>query len=91
MLAWRSHSASNRRTSCSSGGGHFLGQQAEHAAGFDGAELGGVAGGDDPGSGLPGGLADHGQVGGGKLAGLVQDQHVVLVQGHGAAQLVGAF
>src|SRR5262249_9591155 len=58
---------------------------------FDGAELGGVAGGDDAGSGLPGGFADHGQVGGGQLAGLVQDQHVVPVQGHGAAQLVGAF
>ena len=39
------------------GGGDFLGEQPEHAAGFDGAELGGVAGGDDPGSGLPGRLA----------------------------------
>ena len=28
------------------GGGDFLGEQPEHAAGFDGAELGGVAGGD---------------------------------------------
>ena len=34
---------------------------------------------------------DHGQVGGGELAGLVQDEHVVLVQRDGAAQLVGAF
>ena len=44
-------------------GGDFLGEQPEHASGFDGAELGGVAGGDDPGSGLPGCFADHGQVG----------------------------
>ena len=73
------------------GGGDFAGEQPEHAAGFDGAELGGVAGGDDPGSGLPGRLADHGQVGGAELAGLVQDEHVVLVQRDGAAQLVGAF
>ena len=71
--------------------GTSLGEQPEHAAGFDGAELGGVAGGDDPGSGLPGRLADHGQVGGAELAGLVQDEHVVLVQRDGAAQLVGAF
>ena len=47
------------------GGGDLLGEQPEHASGFDGAELGGVAGGDDPGSGLPGRFADHGQVGGG--------------------------
>ena len=44
-------------------GGDLLGQQAEHSPGFDRAELGGVAGGDDPGPGLPGRLADHGQVG----------------------------
>ena len=73
------------------GGGDFLGEQPEHAAGFDGAELGGVAGGDDPGSGLPGRLLHHRQVGGGKLTGLVQDEDVVPVQGDGAAQLVGAF
>ena len=34
---------------------------------------------------------DHGQVGGAELAGLVQDEHVVLVQRDGPAQLVGAF
>ena len=67
------------------------GEQPEHAAGFDGAELGGVAGGDDPGPGLPGRLLHHGQVGGGELAGLVQDEHVVPVQRDGAAQFVGAF
>jgi hypothetical protein len=72
-------------------GGNFLGQQPEHAPGLDGAELGGVAGGDDPGPGLPRRLADHSQVGGAELAGLVQDEHVVPVQGHGAAELVGAF
>ena len=44
------------------GGGDLAGEQAEHAAGFDGAELGGIAGGDDPGSGLPGRFADQGQV-----------------------------
>ena len=73
------------------GGGDLLGEQPEHAPGFDGAELGGVAGGDDPGPGLPGRLADHGQVGGAELAGLVEDEHVVLVQRDGPAQLVGAF
>ena len=72
-------------------GGDLLGQQPEHSPGFDGAELGGVAGGDDPGPGLPGCFADHGQVGGAELAGLVQDEHVVLVQRDGPAQLVGAF
>jgi hypothetical protein len=54
--------------------------------GFDGAELGGVAGGDDPGSSLPGGFFDHGQVGGGELAGLVQDEHIILVQRNRSAQ-----
>ena len=73
------------------GGRDLLGEQPEHAPGFDRAELGGVAGGDDPGSGLPGRLADHGQIRRGELAGLIQDQHVVPVQGHRAAQLVGAF
>ena len=62
------------------GGGDLSGEQPEHAAGFDGAELGGVAGGDDPGSGLPGRLADHGQVRRAELAGLIQDEHVVPVQ-----------
>jgi hypothetical protein len=68
-----------------------LAQQPEHTPGFDGAELGGVAGGDDPCSGLPGGFADHGQVGGGELAGLIEHEHVVPVQRDGAAQLAGAF
>ncbi len=57
---------------------------------LDRAELGGVSGGDDPCPGLPGGLLDHGQVGGAELAGLVWHEHVVLVQRHGPAQLVGA-
>ena len=83
--------ASNRRTSCSCAAGTSRASRAEHAPGFDGAELGGVAGGDDPGPGLPGRLLHHGQVGGGELAGLVQDEHVVPVQRHGAAQFVGAF
>jgi hypothetical protein len=39
--------------------GHFLGQQPEHSPGFDGAELGGVAGGDHPGASLPRRLLDH--------------------------------
>ena len=34
---------------------------------------------------------DHGQVGGAELAGLIQHEHVVLVQRDGPAQLVGAF
>ena len=72
-------------------GGDLPGQQPEHAAGLDRAELGRVAGGDDPCPGLPGRLADHGQVGGAELAGLIQDEHVVLVQRDGPAQLVGAF
>ena len=72
-------------------GGDFPGQQSEHSPGLDRAELGGVAGGDDPRPGLPGRFADHGQVGGAELAGLIQDKHVVPVQGHGPAQLVGAF
>ena len=67
------------------GGGDFGGQEAEHAACLDGAELGGVAGGDDPGSGLPGRLDDQGQVGGVELAGLIQDQNIVLVQREGGA------
>jgi hypothetical protein len=66
-------------------GGNFAGEQPEHAASFDRPELGGIAGGDDPGPGLPGRLLHHGQVGGGELAGLVQDQDVVLMQGNGAA------
>ena len=73
------------------GGGDLLGQQPEHAPGLDSAELGGVAGGDDPGPGLPGRFADHGQVGRAELAGLIEHEHVVLVQRDGAAQLVGAF
>ena len=72
-------------------GGNFPGQQAEHATGLDGAELGSVAGGDDPRPGLPGGLGDHGQVSGAELAGLIQHQDVVPMQRHGPAQLVGAF
>ena len=57
----------------------------------DGAELGRVAGGDDPGAGLAGGLGDQGQVSGIELAGLIEDQHVVPVQRDGPAQLGGAF
>ncbi len=72
-------------------GPDFPGQEPEHARGLDRAELGGVPGDDDPRSGLPGRLGDHGQVRGGELAGLIQHQHVVLVQRDGAAQLVGAF
>ena len=49
----------------------FAGEQPEHAPGFDGAELSGIAGGDDPGPGLPGRFAEHGQVGCAELAGLV--------------------
>jgi len=44
-----------------------------------------------PGPGLPGRFLHHGQVGRGQLAGLIQHEHVVLVQGHGATQLVGPF
>jgi len=73
------------------GGRDFAGEQPEHARGFDSAKLGGVAGGDDPGSGLPGRPTDHGQISGRQLAGFVQDEHVVPVQGHGSAQFVGAF
>ena len=64
-------------------GGDLAGQQAEHAPGFDGAELGGVAGGDDPRPGLPGRFGDHGQVGGAELAGLIQHEHVVRCSGTG--------
>ena len=71
-------------------GGDLAGQQAEHSPGFDRAELGGVAGGGDPRSGLPGRLGDHGQVGGAELAGLIQHEHVVAVQRDGPAELVGA-
>jgi hypothetical protein len=72
-------------------GGDLAGQQSEHSPGLDGAELGGVAGGDDPRPGLPGRFADHGQVGGAELAGLIQHEHVVAVQRDGPAQLVGPF
>ena len=67
-------------------GGDLLGEQPEHAPGFDGAKLGGVAGSDDPGPGLPGRLLHHGQICRAELAGLIEDEHVVLVQGHGAAR-----
>jgi len=73
------------------GGRDLAGEQPEDAPGFDRAELRGVAGGDDPRSGLLGRLLDHGHIGRAELAGLVQDQHVVLVQRDGTAQLVGAF
>ena len=42
------------------GGGDLLGEQSEHTAGFDRAELGGVAGGNDPGPSLPGRLLQQG-------------------------------
>ena len=91
MLASRSQLGVEPADLVQAGGGDFAGEEAEHAAGFDGAELGGVPSGDDAGSGLPGRLGDHGQVGCAELAGLVQDEDVVLVQWDGAAELVGAF
>ena len=72
-------------------GGDLAGQQSEHSPGPDGAELGSVAGSDNPRPSLPGRFADHGQIGRAELAGLIQHQHVVAVQGHGTAQLVGPF
>jgi hypothetical protein len=72
-------------------GGDFPSQQGEHSPGLDRTELRGVAGGGDPRPGLPGRLTDQGEVGGAELAGLIQHEHVVAVQRHGAAELVGAF
>ena len=46
---------------------------------------------DQPRPGGPGRLLDHRQVRRAELAGLIQHQHVVLMQRHGPAQLVGAF
>ena len=56
----------------------FPGQQPEHPAGLDRAELLGVADQGQPRPGGPGGLLDHRQVGRAELAGLIQHQHVVL-------------
>ena len=55
----------------------LAGQQAEDAAGLDRAELLGVADRLGPGPGLVQDLPDAQQVGGGELAGLIEDQDVV--------------
>ena len=65
------------------------GQQAEHAAGLDRAELLGVAHRLRPGPGLLEDLPEPQQVGGGELAGLVEDQDVIGVYRHVPAGPVG--
>ncbi|MFZ0191368.1 MAG: hypothetical protein WAL72_30995, partial [Streptosporangiaceae bacterium] len=69
----------------------FAGEQPEHPAGLDRAELLGVADQHQPRPGGLGSLLDHRQVRRAELAGLIQHQHIVPVQRHGPTQLVGAF
>jgi hypothetical protein len=64
-------------------------QQGEDPAGLDRAELAGVAHRVQPGPGVPGGLLDQREIGGGCLRGLIQYQHVIGVDLHRVAQSVG--